>query len=95
MREIRNIQSIIVEDFNQTFYYFTRSVDIKNPLGIIRATLTEYRISIDEDLATVMYTLYKTAEGFWYDQTYEQDKNFNKVKVAIKSAIDAKEKSKG
>jgi len=61
---MRNIQSIVLKDFNQTFYYCTRSVDVKNPLGIIRATLTEYLVSIDEDLATVMYTLYKTAEGF-------------------------------
>jgi len=92
---MRNIQSIVLKDFNQTFYYCTKSVDVKNALGIVRATLTEYLISIDEDLTTVMYTLYKTAEGFWYDQTYEQDKNSNKVKVAIKSAIDVKEKSAG
>jgi hypothetical protein len=88
---MRNIQSIIPKGVNQTFYYFTKKAEIKNPLSQVSATLTEYLVSIDEDLTNILYTLYKTAEGFWYDQTYEQDKHSNKVKLAIKSAIDAKE----
>ena len=39
----------------------------------------------------IMYKLYKTAEGFWYDPVDEHDKASNKAKLQIKAAIDEKE----
>jgi hypothetical protein len=88
---MRNIQSIELHKQNQTLYYFTQKTDIKNVLGKVSARLTEYKISVDEDMQIIMYKLYKTAEGFWYDPVDEHDKVSSKAKLQIKAAIDEKE----
>ena len=81
---MRNIQSIELQKQNQTLYYFTQKTDIKNVLGKVSARLTEYKISVDEDMKTIMYKLYKTTEGFWYDPVDEHDKASSKAKLQIK-----------
>ena len=75
---MRNIQSIVSKDLSHTLYYFTRKVEIKNAVGKVSATLTEYVVSADEDIQSISYTLYKTSEGFWYDKAYVQDKTSNR-----------------
>jgi hypothetical protein len=89
--EMKNIQSINLETPKQVLYYFTRVAEVKNVLGIATATLVEYIISIDEDVKDVLLKLYKTADGFWYETTGENDRNSNGLRFAIKSAIDVKE----
>lgn len=90
---MKNIQTIVLKKQNQTLYYLTQKADIKNVLGKISASLTEYLISVDEDMKTILYKLYKTTEGFWYDPVDEHDKALSKEKLAIKSAIDGKERA--
>ena len=61
---MRNIHSIIPKGVNQTFYYFTKKAEIKNPLGQVSATLTEYLVSIDEDLTNILTPFIKLPRAF-------------------------------
>jgi hypothetical protein len=88
---MKNIQSIVLSSLDQTLYYFTRDAVIKNVLGKVTATLTEYLVGVDSDVKTILIKLYKTSEGFWYESIDEQNKITASVKLAIKSAIDRKE----
>jgi hypothetical protein len=89
---MKNIEAIILKAPKQVLYYFTQSAEVKDVLGMARATLIEYVISIDEEVKNVLFKLYKTSEGFWYDPVDEDDKNSISIKFAVKAAIDLKER---
>jgi hypothetical protein len=61
-----NKTEIITKDGN-TYYYTTALFNAENPLGIIKATLTEYSLFKMSNGETFIGKLYKTDEGNWYD----------------------------
>jgi len=84
---------IIVKDGNK-YFYTTSFFNAENPLGIIKATLTEYSIYKINDGDVLVGKLYKTDEGNWYDLP-DNNSTINKLLATfIKKAIDETEKEK-
>lgn len=83
---------IIAKDGN-TYFYTTSLFNAENPLGIIKATLTEYSLYKINDSETLIGKLYKTDEGNWYD--LPDNNPINPLLLTfIKMAIDESEKKK-
>ena len=73
-----------------TYYYTTSLFNAENPLGIIKATLTEYSLYKKNEEALIG-KLYKTDEGNWYD--LPDNNPINPLLLTfIKMAIDEREK---
>jgi len=83
------MNTLVLKDTIQTFYYHTQEADIKNSLGKVSATLTEYVIYTDK--VNIICRLYKTKEGYWYDPFESKEVIDNKTKQEIKAAIDVLE----
>jgi hypothetical protein len=76
-----------------TYYYTTSLFNAENPLGIIKATLTEYSLYKVNDEEILIGKLYKTDEGNWYD--LPDNNPINPLLLTfIKMAIDESEKTK-
>jgi hypothetical protein len=76
----------------RTFEFFTSFVNIKNPLGAIRATLKEYTLSeTSSEEEKTIYKLYKTKDGYWYDHPSAERPNPLLIMV-LKAALDEMEK---
>ena len=86
-----NKQLLILKD-GRTFEFFTGFVNIKNPLGAVRAILKEYTLT-ETSLADEkpVYKLYKTKDGYWYDYPSAERPNPLLIMV-LKAALDEKEK---
>ena len=85
-----NKQLLILKD-GRTFEFFTSFVNIKNPLGAVRATLKEYTISETASEEKSVYKLYKTNDGYWYDHPSAERPNPLLIMV-LKAALDEQEK---
>ncbi len=89
-RTLMNKMEIKAKDGN-TYYYTTSLFNAENPLGIIKATLTEYSL-YKNDGEMLIGKLYKTDEGNWYD--LPDNNPFNPLLLTfIKMAIDESEKA--
>jgi hypothetical protein len=83
---------IIAKDGN-SYYYTTSLFNVENPLGVIKATLTEYSLYRMNDGEILIGKLYKTDEGNWYD--LPDNNPINPLLLTfIKMAIDEAEKTK-
>lgn len=71
------------------YSYIIQDAQITNALGAVIATLTEYKLS---GSAGDSISLYKTSEGNWYDMKQADSLFKNAIMVALKTAIDQKEK---
>lgn len=71
------------------YSYIIQDAQINNALGAVIATLTEYKLS---GSAGDSISLYKTSEGNWYDMKQTDSPFKNAIIVALKTAIDQKEK---
>src|SRR6478609_328025 len=49
------------------YFYVTGPYNVKNPLGVVRATLKEYAVYADRDSENIIVKLYKTDTGNWFD----------------------------
>lgn len=54
----------ILLDDGRKFQYVITKVEVQNVLGVVAAVLQEYFITSEDGL---VYKLYKTREGNWYD----------------------------
>jgi hypothetical protein len=88
MQEIHSI--VVPESPHHTLYYSIKEAVIKNVLGKVTAMLTEYLVSSDADVKTILivYSKHQRVIGMNGD---EQNKITATEKLAIKSAIDRKE----
>lgn len=59
-------RTLTVQDGNQYFYTISHCSAV-NPLGVCKATLTEYALYGTENAESPIGKLYKTKEGNWYD----------------------------
>lgn len=71
------------------YSYSVGTAAITNPLGNVIATLTEYTLTGN---AGDVITLYRTEEGNWYEMKQSDSPFKNAIMMALKSAIDEKEK---
>jgi hypothetical protein len=71
------------------YSYTIQDAQITNALGAVIATLTEYKLS---GSAGDTISLYRTSEGNWYDLKQSDSPFKNAIMMALKTAIDQKEK---
>ncbi len=71
------------------YSYTIQDAQITNALGTVIATLTEYKLT---GSAGDLISLYRTHEGNWYDLKQSDSPFKNAIMVALKTAIDQKEK---
>ena len=71
------------------YSYTIQDAEITNALGIVIATLIEYRLS---GSAGDSISLYRTSEGNWYDMKQSDSPFKNAIMLALKTAIDQKER---
>ena len=57
---------VIVKDGSK-YFYTTAPYNVKNPLGVVRATLREYAVYAAPDSENIIVKLYKTDTGNWFD----------------------------
>ena len=82
------MKTITVQDGNQYFYTISDSAAV-NPLGVLKATLTEYSLYRTENAESPVGKLYKTKEGNWYDAPNSNMTCF--LSSCLKIALDASE----
>jgi hypothetical protein len=71
------------------YNYTIQDAQITNAVGVVIATLTEYKLS---GSAGDSISLYRTKEGNWYDMKQTDSPFKNAIMVALKTAIDQKVK---
>ena len=72
------------------YFYVTAPYNVKNSLGVVRATLKEYAVYAAPDSESIIVKLYKTDNGNWYDLP-EGISIDSLVATYIKMAIDDSE----
>ncbi|MEP7318399.1 MAG: hypothetical protein ABI921_06650 [Panacibacter sp.] len=80
---------IILED-NSQYFYTIKPFEMTNILGAVIAVLEEYTFVRNElNSHDVLYKLYRTKEGSWYDM--EEPKLFSEKAIIrmLKTAIDS------
>ena len=83
----------ISTDDGVKYYYTTARMNAENVLGVIKAILQEYSIYLKDNPEDLLFKLYRTKEGYWYDIEYGTSSN-NLLRTKIKKAIDECEKAK-
>jgi hypothetical protein len=86
------MRTITVRDGSK-YFYTTSSYTAANPLGIVKATLTEYALYNADSTEVPIGKLYKTNEGNWYDAPTENVINTH-LAAFLKIAIDETEEPK-
>ena len=74
------------------YFYIISTFNVKNPLGIVKATLKEFTLYKADDLETIVCKLYKTDEGNWYDLAANNLNNpllLTYIKIAIDELMQA------
>ena len=79
------MRTITVQDGNQYFYTISDST-VVNPLGVFKATLTEYSLYNTENAESPVGKLYKTKEGNWYDAP--NSNMTSRLTICLKIALD-------
>lgn len=74
------------------YSYTTLDYSVANPLGVIKAMLTEYVLYEENNVGVIIGKLYKTSEGNWYD-TLTIDGINTWLSANLKMAIDETEKN--
>jgi len=87
---LMNKTEIIVKDGSK-YFFTTSSHNAENPLGIVKATLTEYTLYKVDNSETLIGKLYKTDDGNWYDLPSNNSIN-SLLATFLKMAIDDLEK---
>ena len=90
MPTLMNKIEITIKNGNR-YFYTTSSFNVKNPLGVTRATLTEYSLYKMEDAENLVAKLYKTDDGNWYDMSPNNPIS-SITSTFIKMAIDESER---
>jgi hypothetical protein len=88
---LMNKTKIIAKDGSK-YFYTTSSYNAENPLGVIKATLTEYTLYKLDNSETPIGKLYKTDDGNWYDLSNNDSIN-SLLATSLKMAIDDLEKT--
>ena len=57
----------VVAKDGSTYFYISAPYNVKNPLGVVRATLKEYAVYAAPDSESIIVKLYKTDTGNWFD----------------------------
>lgn len=78
----------IILDDNKRFHYSISPFEMKNSLGKVIATLSEYIFTSSNRSDVTSYKLYKTKEGNWYEIESESIKSYT-ISRELKSAIDS------
>ncbi len=82
-----DIRTVSLE--NGTFYYYTTGpYSLTNALDAEIAQLTEYRFSLNPAFDEVIYKLYKTDEGNWYELNDRNSLLNSSIIHALKKAMD-------
>lgn len=81
-------EQLMLEGMGQ-YFYSIKPFEITNAIGAVIATLAEYSISNSMDQN---YKLYRTKEGNWYDIPDVNPVSENAVLLALKLAINSREK---
>lgn len=76
----------ILLDDGRKFQYVITMVEVMNALGAVAAVLDEYLITGEDGL---VYKLYKTKEGNWYDADGQSNPSEQIILQRLKRAIDA------
>ena len=86
---LMNRIEVVAKDGSK-YFYITAPYNVKNPLGVVRATLKEYAVYAARDSENIIVKLYKTDTGNWFD--LPGGASFDSlVSTYIKMAIDKSE----
>jgi hypothetical protein len=83
-------RELVLKD-GSSYNFFTSFVSMENPLGQVRAMLTEYTLTeATPTHGTIVYKLHKTKDGFWYNHPF-MEKPGAFLMMSLKKAIDEAE----
>lgn len=86
-----NLQQITLED-DSTYYYTVEPYEMMNALGLAIAPLREFNIFKNSgENEPVLYKLYKTKEGSWYEISSVQPSIDYGILRKLKTGIDLHE----